>query len=243
MNQINAIQTNEENEQVVSARELHKSLGSKKRFSDWWRQQVPNYVDGVDFTLSPESDIAIGNGATRKMNDYMLTTDTAKEIALMSGTEKGKQIRNYFIAAEKKLKQVMAQPIQPMTPMEMMETQFAILKEVKAENAELKTEFVELKESFGLPNVYAKRFTKSRNRRVIDVMGGYHGQAYNNKKVRGAVYKEMANIIKGHFMVDEYASIPLSRFDEAIQMVEAWTPSEVLQLAIDGSNAQTALEV
>lgn len=133
--------------------------------------------------------------------------------------------------------------MQPMTPMEMMETQFEILKEVKAENAELKTEFVELKETFGLPSVYAKRFTKARNRRVIDVMGGYHGQAYNNKKVRGAVYKEMANIIKGHFMVDEYASIPLSRFEEANQMVNSWTPSEVLQLAIDGSNAQTNLEV
>lgn len=243
MNELIEIQINEENEQSVSARELHKSLGSKKKFSDWWKQQVGNYTENQDYVAGHSEVTTNQYGGTKLMDDYMLTTDTAKEIALMSGTRKGKQIRNYFIQAEKKLKQVMAQPIQPMTPMEMMETQFAILKEVKAENAELKTEFVELKESFGLPNVYAKRFTKSRNRRVIDVMGGYHGQAYNNKKVRGAVYKEMANIIKGHFMVDEYASIPLSRFDEAIQMVEAWTPSEVLKLAIDGSNAQTALEV
>lgn len=242
MNEVIEFYINEENEQSVSARDLHKALEVKTRFNEWFTSNSKRFEQQVDFSYAVTT-AHVGKGAVREVDDYLMSIDMAKHIALMSGTDKGAEIRNYFIAAEKKLKQVMAQPIQPMTPMEMMETQFAILKEVKAENAELKTEFVELKESFGLPNVYAKRFTKSRNRRVIDVMGGYHGQAYNNKKVRGAVYKEMANIIKGHFMVDEYASIPLSRFDEAIQMVEAWTPSEVLQLAIDGSNAQTALEV
>lgn len=100
-NGIISIKTAQDGEQKVSARELHKALESKKRFSDWWKQQSLKFDEGIDFTMSPESDIVIGNGAVRKLNDYMLTVEMAKHIAMMSGTDKGKQVRNYFIEVEK----------------------------------------------------------------------------------------------------------------------------------------------
>ena len=67
----------------------------------------------------------------------------------------------------------------PMTPMELLETQFEALKEVSEDQQELRGEFAELKEQFGLPNDLRKRFTKARNKRVVEVMGGYYGTAYN----------------------------------------------------------------
>lgn len=59
----------------------------------------------------------------------------------------------------------------PMTPMELLETQFEALKEVSEDQQELRGEFAELKEQFGLPNDLRKRFTKARNKRVVEVMG------------------------------------------------------------------------
>lgn len=131
----------------------------------------------------------------------------------------------------------------PMTPMELLETQFEALKEVSENQQELRGEFAELKEQFGLPNDLRKRFTKARNKRVVEVMGGYYGTAYNTKKLRNAVYRQLGNVIKDRFVISEFASLPMSKFDEAMRLTQNWQPDEVLTFAINGANEQALLEV
>lgn len=131
----------------------------------------------------------------------------------------------------------------PMTPMELLETQFEALKEVSEDQQELRGEFAELKEQFGLPNDLRKRFTKARNKRVVEVMGGYYGTAYNTKKLRNAVYRQLGNFIKDRFVINEFASLPMSKFDEAMRLTQNWQPEEVLTFAINGANEQALLEV
>lgn len=131
----------------------------------------------------------------------------------------------------------------PMTPMELLETQFEALKEVSEDQQELRGEFAELKEQFGLPNDLRKRFTKARNKRVAEVMGGYYGTAYNTKKLRNAVYRQLGNVIKDRFVISEFASLPMSKFDEAMRLTQNWQPDEVLTFAINGANEQALLEV
>ena len=88
--------------QLVSARDLHKGLGLKKKFSAWWEQNSKDFEEGIDFAREPESyQVQLGNGATKLMNDYFLTIDTAKELCMMSKTPKGKEVRKYFIQVEK----------------------------------------------------------------------------------------------------------------------------------------------
>ncbi|MBJ7653655.1 ORF6C domain-containing protein [Weissella confusa] len=131
----------------------------------------------------------------------------------------------------------------PMTPMELLETQFEALKEVSEDQQELRGEFKELKEQFGLPNDLRKRFTKARNKRVVEVMGGYYGTAYNTKKLRNAVYRQLGNFIKDRFVINEFANLPMSKFDEAMRLTQNWQPDEVLTFAINGANEQSLLEV
>lgn len=99
-NELIKVQTTEQGEQQVSARELYKGLGIKKRFSTWFEQYQDMYVDGIDFT-SVLSGTVVNNGAIRKLQDYSLSVDMAKHIAMMTKTDKGNQIRDYFIAVEK----------------------------------------------------------------------------------------------------------------------------------------------
>ena len=109
MNQVIKVQENERGEQQVSARELYKGLGIKKRFSTWFEQYQDMYVDGIDFT-SVLSGTVVNNGAIRKLQDYSLSVDMAKHIAMMTKTDKGNQIRDYFIAVEKEHKALMNDP-------------------------------------------------------------------------------------------------------------------------------------
>lgn len=100
MNQLITITTNENDEQLVSARELHKSLEVKTRFSQWVTQNFKGFRENVDFT-SVVSTTVVNNGAIRELQDYALTVEMAKHIAMMTGTSKGYEVRDYFIKVEK----------------------------------------------------------------------------------------------------------------------------------------------
>ena len=102
-NELINIQTNEQGEQRVSARDLHKALGLKKKFTDWWKQYVGMFIQGTDWTSSPKSEEVKNNGGVqvRVLDDYSLSVDMAKHISMMTKTERGNQIRDYFIQIEK----------------------------------------------------------------------------------------------------------------------------------------------
>lgn len=110
-NELIKVQTNQEGEQRVSARELYKVLGVVKRFSTWFSQYQDMYVEGTDWTGVPGgTPVKGGNGSVQYLNDFNLTTDMAKNVAMMSKTAKSQEIRDYFIAVEKEHKALMADP-------------------------------------------------------------------------------------------------------------------------------------
>ncbi|MCT0009763.1 oxidoreductase, partial [Weissella confusa] len=101
----------QEGEQRVSARELYKVLGVVKRFSTWFSQYQDMYVEGTDWTGVPGgTPVKGGNGSVQYLNDFNLTTDMAKNVAMMSKTAKSQEIRDYFIAVEKEHKALMSDP-------------------------------------------------------------------------------------------------------------------------------------
>lgn len=95
--------TEQSGKQAVSARELHVFLGNKKQFSDWIKDRIKKYglVENQDY-----ASYSLNSEKGRPFIEYALTLDTAKELAMVEGNAKGKEARQYFIACEKKLKQV-----------------------------------------------------------------------------------------------------------------------------------------
>lgn len=117
MNEIIKITTTEQGEAQVSARELYDALEVKKRFSAWFETNAKQLIENEDFTSVLSGTEVQNNGGTqlRQLQDYTLTVDAAKQIAMMSGTEKGKQVRMYFIQVEKAWNspdQIMARALQ-----------------------------------------------------------------------------------------------------------------------------------
>lgn len=90
----------EDNQQLVSARDLHKALELKRHFGDWVKQNFKDFEEGTDFVFAPQS-ADMPNGGVKQVQDYAVTLDMAKELCMMSKTAKGKEVRQYFIQAEK----------------------------------------------------------------------------------------------------------------------------------------------
>lgn len=42
--------TVDNDQQLVSARDLHEGLGLKKKFTDWWKQNSKDFEKNVDYT-------------------------------------------------------------------------------------------------------------------------------------------------------------------------------------------------
>lgn len=102
MNELINVTLNDNHEPIVSARQLHQTLEVKKRFSAWFEQNIKGFVEGYDFTGVPGgTPVKGGNGNTQYLDDYALTLDTAKHLAMMSKTDKGQEVRAYFIQIEK----------------------------------------------------------------------------------------------------------------------------------------------
>lgn len=90
----------ETEEPTVSARDLHKALNIQSRFSRWFETNKELFVEGEDFNKCTSSTV-VNNGGIRQIEDYEITMLMAKHLAMMSRTEKGKEVRDYLINLEK----------------------------------------------------------------------------------------------------------------------------------------------
>lgn len=94
---------NENGKQLVSARELHEFLEVGTRYNDWIKARIEKYdfVEEEDFTTLTENLVSGG-----KQNIHTISIDMAKELSMVENNEKGSQARKYFIAVEKKYKEI-----------------------------------------------------------------------------------------------------------------------------------------
>lgn len=104
MNELINVSLNENHEPVVSGRQLHKALGVKTAYKDWFpRMTEYGFTEGEDF--NPLKIEQVRQEGTRKVKrqieDHVLKLDMAKEIAMIQRTNKGKEVRTYFIQVEK----------------------------------------------------------------------------------------------------------------------------------------------
>ena len=88
MNEILTINYESENP-TVSARDLHEVLGIRERFSLWFSRYADVFEKGTDYESVGKPTVA-NNGAKRVIDDYLLSTDMAKHISMMTKPKKGK---------------------------------------------------------------------------------------------------------------------------------------------------------
>lgn len=104
MQEIIKIETNEQQEPVVSGRTLHEVLEVKTSYKDWFPRMCEyGFIEGIDFNPLNFEQVRLEGSreVKRAIQDHVLKLDMAKEIAMLQRTDKGKEIRQYFIQVEK----------------------------------------------------------------------------------------------------------------------------------------------
>lgn len=104
--------TEKEGIEVVSARELYEILGyDKSQWSRWYQKNIVENQFALENTDYQALDIMSNGNATK---DFALTIDFATKLAMMAKTEKGEEVRDFFIALKKNHKTKVLSPLDVM---------------------------------------------------------------------------------------------------------------------------------
>ena len=97
MNELIPVKTNDNQEPIISGRDLHWFLEVNTKYPDWIKRMMEyGFTEGTDFI----SILGESTGG-RPSEDHALKLDMAKEISMIQRNEKGKEARQYFIQVEK----------------------------------------------------------------------------------------------------------------------------------------------
>lgn len=104
MSDLVKVEVDENGEEFVNARGLHNTLNVGRDFSNWIKGRIKKYkfVENEDFiVLAKSGENPLGGRPEVK---YHVSTNMAKELAMIENNDVGRKVRKYFIECEKAFK-------------------------------------------------------------------------------------------------------------------------------------------
>lgn len=108
---------------------------------------------------------------------------------------------------------------------------------------DIQAEVKHLKLDLPILPIEAEKITNATRAKGVSVMGGKGSNAYANRSIVNAVYKDIYGQIYRNFGVSTYKAIKRSQTDKVITVIEEYKPPVVLQDRIDSENAQQSLNL
>ena len=182
----------------VNAREIYDYLGlAKGQFSRWIKTAIEKYdfIQNEDF-LSIDTDV---EGA----KDYIVTLDMAKELCMVSNTEKGKEARKYFIEFEKQGKTLINQQSQ----------EIRLLQGMLNTISKMDNRVTELEQTRRLENWQELALIEAKNKKVYSIAEKH--DLSNDKEMIRKLHSRVWKCLKKRFNVPRYNEIPAIYFNQA----------------------------
>lgn len=170
---------------------------------------------------------------------YMVTKKGCEFIAHKMTGVKGTEFTAKYINRFHEMEDVIQKP---KSPMQLLEMEFAALKEVDSKVDAINRDLQDFKETLPLLPSDADDVKAEVNKRVIDCLGGKNSNAYHDSSIRGKVYSDIYRELKRQFEVSKYNCIHRNQKNIAIEIVRNYEPPYVLAEEIKDSNAQLNLE-
>lgn len=175
MKELIKVTTNENNDQLVSGRELHEFLKVRTIYTRWFeRMSEYGFTENVDFTVIAKNvHDETAFGGTRKLTDHAMKLDMAKEISMIQRTEKGKQARQYFIEVEKEYKQQLLDTSKLSPELQMFQGIFNAVAKQELETKRLATQMENITEIVALNTTDWRRECRKFVNKMAETQGGY----------------------------------------------------------------------
>lgn len=99
----------------------------------------------------------------------------------------------------------------------------------------IETDVQQLKETTRIDTFQEKELSDIVKRKVLHAVGGKNSNAYS---IAPRVFPDAWRVLKNHFGISSYKSLPRLKYDEAVELLNLWQPSASLQLEINSLNKQ-----
>ena len=222
-------------EKVVYGSELHEVLEVKSRYREWVERRF-NDIEAAENEDFQAAEISAPSGQTRK--DHIIKLDTAKEMAMLERNDKGKQVRKYFIAVEKKYNNRMKVP---MTVPEQIQLLAMGSVELTQRVDRLDQKLDRLEADLPILGVEIEKITNAVNKMAVACLGGKNSNAYQDRSLRGKVYSDVYSELKRQFGVSTYKAIKRNQCDDAIGVIGQYKLPYILAEQVQSENAQMNL--
>jgi anti-repressor protein len=228
-NELIPVYESNEGIRLVDGRELHEFLEVGKDFTTWIKDKIAKYdfEENKDYSLTLTKT---GERSNVTKHDYTLTVDMAKELSMTENNEKGKEARKYFIAVEKKFKEIVTDPYKGMS--KELQAIFAL----DGKQQEFNNRLSKIEDLMTIETGKQKILSDLVTSKVMTVLGGKEAPAYNelSKKAYSQCWRDYKRILN----VASYKDTAVKDFERAKEVISGWKPSRELELMIMGSNSQ-----
>lgn len=170
--------------------------------------------------------------------EYLLTRDGFSLLVMGFTGKKALQWKLKYIEAFNKMEQALREQPKQLTPMEQLRLQYQVIEEheEKISKIEKTLERLEVNPS------QRKAIQNARHKRVSEILGGKNSAAYKDKSFRARVYSELGRAFNNYFDVPAYDCTPKNRFNEALELIEAYNLSAELNMELKKINNQIDFE-
>ena len=222
-------------EKVVYGSELHEVLEVKSKFADWIKNRL-NDCDAAEKEDFETFSKILEKG--RPTVEYIVKLDTAKEMAMLERNDKGKQVRKYFIAVEKKYNNRMKVPMTIPEQIQLLAMGNVELNQ-KVDDLDRKIDRLEL--DLPILGIEIDRINSAAKKKGVECLGGKNSEAYQDKSLRGKVYNDIYRELKRQFGVSTYKAIKRSQCDTAVSIIGEYQLPYVLLEQVQLKNSQLGL--
>lgn len=172
----------------------------------------------------------------RKQKEYLLTKDGFSLLVMGFTGSKALEWKLKYIEAFNKMEKALKEPQKQLSPMEMMELQFKIIKDHDKRFEEVDEKLEVLSNSMTIDYGQQEVIHRIAKERIVVVLGGKDTPAYRelSKKVFSNLWKRYKQV----FHVASYKDTAKKDFEEAINYIKKWEPSKELGYMITGANSQ-----
>ena len=181
---------------------------------------LEDYEEGLDYirtTKSGDSQVIVKQGLNLqgKECEYILSLDMAKHISLMSKSKKGKEVRHYFIEAEKKNTQPIALPKNALKEIKLALAGVVELDErLDVHNDRL----IQLENNVRLTNQQEYELTQTHHKKVYELARLY-GEDHNDKKLISKLHRQVWKLFKNQFMLPRFNELQANKFNDGISFL------------------------